>query len=394
MTQSMNRRPSAEYTRASLPVACALALTLGLAAAPRLQAAEEIPAVTGDSVQLAANAPERYTVVKGDTLWAISAKFLSDPWRWPDLWKVNPQIANPHLIYPGDVVALTYVEGQPQLTVSRGGETVATAGATAAAPSAPAAGERQVPANTVRLQPKIRTTPLDEAVSFLPLDAIRPFLSQSGIIDPDVAEKGPYIFGTVDGRVMAGAADRVYVRQLPDEITSRWTIVRMGKEYEDPDTGDTIGYQATYIGEGQIEKFGDPGILLISSSKLESLTGDKLVTDNLGLPTESFQPRLPKTKIDGKIIDVVGGVSQIGQFQVVVMNKGTQDGLQPSDVLLVMQTKGTIRDREAGLFTETVELPDARAGEVMVFRCYERISFGLLMRAEREIAVGDKVISP
>ena len=391
MTQSMNRRPSAEYTRASVPVACALALTMGLTMAPSLRAAEEIPAATGTNVQLAANAPERYVVVKGDTLWAISAKFLSDPWRWPDLWKVNPQIANPHLIYPGDEVALSYVEGQPQLTVRRNGETVA---ATGAGSTAPVAGERQVPANTVRLQPKIRTTPLDEAVSFLPLDAIRPFLSQSGIIDPDVAEKGPYIFGTVDGRVMAGTADRVYVRQLPDEFTSRFTIVRMGKEYEDPDTGDTIGYQATYIGEGQIEKFGDPGILLISSSKLESLTGDRLVTENLSLPTESFQPRQPKTKIDGKIIDVVGGVSQIGQFQVVVMNKGTQDGLQPSDVLLVMQTKGTMRDREGGLFSEKVDLPDARAGEVMVFRSYARISFGLLMRAEREITVGDKVISP
>ena len=390
MTQSMNSRPSADYTRASTPVACALALAMGLGLAPTLRAADELPAVTGTNVQLAANAPERYVVVKGDTLWAISAKFLSDPWRWPDLWKVNPQIANPHLLYPGDEVALSYVDGQPQLTVRRDGETVATAGAAAA----PVAGERQVPANTVRLQPKIRTTPLDEAVSFVPLAAIRPFLSQSGIIDPEVAEKGPYIFGTVDGRVMAGAADRVYVRQLPDDFTSRWTIVRMGEEYEDPDTGDTIGYQATYIGEGQIEKFGDPGILLISSSKLESLHGDRLVTDNLSLPTESFQPRQPKVKIDGKIIDVVGGVSQIGQYQVVVMNKGTKDGLQPSDVLLVMQTKGTIRDRDGGFFTEKVELPDARAGEVMVFRCYERVSFGLLMRAEREIAVGDKVISP
>ena len=130
MTQSMNRRPRAEYTRASVPVACALALAMGLAMAPSLQAAEEIPAATGTNVQLAANAPERYVVVKGDTLWAISAKFLSDPWRWPDLWKVNPQIANPHLIYPGDEVALSYVEGQPQLTVRRGGETIATTGAT------------------------------------------------------------------------------------------------------------------------------------------------------------------------------------------------------------------------------------------------------------------------
>jgi LysM repeat protein len=390
MTQSMISRPNTDYTRAVLPLAAALALAWGLAIARPAQAEEaQIPTATGTTVQMAANAPERYVVVKGDTLWAISAKFLSDPWRWPDLWKVNPQITNPHLIYPGDEIALSYVEGQPQLTVRRGGETVATSGPTGAP-----TGERQVPANTVRLQPKIRTTPLDEAVTFLPLDAIRPFLSQSGIIDPDVAEKGPYIFATVDGRVMAGASDRVYVRQLPDDVTAHFTIVRMGQEYEDPDTGDTIGYQATYIGEGQIEKFGDPGVLLITSSKLESLHGDKLVTDNLSLPTESFQPRQPKVKIDGKIIDVVGGVSQIGQYQVVVMNKGTKDGLQPSDVLLVMQTKGTIRDRDGGFFTEKVELPDARAGEVLVFRCYERISFGLLMRAEKEIAVGDKVISP
>jgi hypothetical protein len=387
MTQSMKVRSNTDYTRAVRPLAAVLVLAWGLAVTAAEPAAEQIQPATGTAVQLAANAPERYIVVKGDTLWDISARFLSDPWRWPDLWKVNPQIPNPHLIYPGDEIALSYVEGQPRLSVRRGGETVATSGPAAA-------GERQVPSNTVRLQPKIRTTPLDEAVSFVPLDAIRPFLSQSGIIDPDVAEKGPYIFGTVDGRVMAGAADRVYVRQLPDDFTSHFTIVRMGEEYEDPETGDTIGYQATYIGEGKVEKFGDPGVFIITSSKLESLSGDKLVTDNLALPTESFQPRMPKTKIDGRIIDVVGGVSQIGQYQVVVMNKGTKDGLQPSDVLLVMQTKGTIRDREGGFFTEKVELPDARAGEVMVFRCYERVSFGLLMRAEKEIAVGDKVISP
>jgi hypothetical protein len=388
MTQSMQVRPNNDYTRAVRPMAAVLVLAWGLAVAAAEPAADQIQPATGTAVQLAANAPELYIVVKGDTLWAISARFLSDPWRWPDLWKVNPQIPNPHLIYPGDQIALSYVEGQPRLSVRRDGETVATSG------PGPAAGERQVPANTVRLQPKIRTTPLDEAVSFVPLDAIRPFLSQSGIIDPDVAEKGPYIFGTVDGRVMAGATDRVYVRQLPDDVTSHFTVVRMGEEYEDPETGDTIGYQATYVGEGKIEKFGDPGVFIITSSKLESLSGDKLVTDNLSLPTESFQPRQPKAKIDGRIIDVVGGVSQIGQYQVVVMNKGTKDGLQPSDVLLVMQTKGTIRDREGGFFSEKVELPDARAGEVMVFRCYERISFGLLMRAEKEIAVGDKVISP
>jgi hypothetical protein len=393
MSQSMNPQAAADYTRASLPVACALACGLGLALAlaPKAQAAEEVQAATGTSVQLAENAPERYVVVKGDTLWAIAGKFLSDPWRWPDLWKVNPQIPNPHLIYPGDLVALTYVEGQPQLTVSRDGQTVAETPAPASA-AEPAA--RQVPAGTVRLQPKIRTTPLDEAVSFVPLDAIRPFLSQSGILDPDEVEKGPYIFGTVDGRVMAGAADRVYVRNLPDDQTTRFTIVRMGEEYEDPVTGDTIGYQATYIGEGQIERFGDPGVMLVSSTKLESVSGDRLTTDNLGLPTESFQPRIPRVKIDGLIIDVVGGVSQIGQYQVVVINKGTKDGLQPSDVLLVMQAKGTMRDREAGWFGESVDLPDARAGELMVFRTYERVSFGLLMRAEREIAVGDKVISP
>jgi hypothetical protein len=370
-----------EYTRHAL--AAALALACATASLPA-SAAETLTTASGTTVQLAEGAPERYVVVKGDTLWAISAKFLNDPWLWPDLWKVNPQIANPHLIYPGDEVSLTYVEGQPQLTVTRQGETVASTA-------------RVVPSGTVRLAPQIRTTPLDEAISFVPIDAIRPFLTQSGIVDPEVAEKGPYIFGTVDGRVMAGAADRVYVRRMPEDGPARYTVVRMSDDpYEDPDTGEDLGYAATYIGEGQVERFGDPGVVYLSSTRLEALKGDRLITQNLGLPTESFAPRIPKAKIDGRIIDVVGGVSQIGQYQVVVINKGTRDGLQPSDLLLVLQAQGKGRDTESGFlgFGQGIKLPDSRAGELMVFRTFERVSYGLLLRAESEIHVGDKIQNP
>jgi len=370
-----------DYTRHAL----AAALVLGLAGSGLpATAAETLTTAAGTEVQLADGAPQRYVVAKGDTLWAISAKFLNDPWLWPDLWKVNPQIANPHLIYPGDEVALTYVEGQPQLTVTRDGETVATTA-------------RTVPSGTVRLTPKIRTTPLDEAVSFVPIDAIRPFLTQSGIVDPEVAEKGPYIFGTVDGRVMAGTEDRVYVRRMPEDGPARYTVVRMAEDpYEDPDSGDELGYAATYIGEGQVERFGDPGIVYLSSTRLEALKGDRLITQNLGLPTESFAPRIPKTKIDGRIIDVVGGVSQIGQYQVVVINKGTRDGLQPSDLLLVLQKQEKGRDTKSGFLGlgQGITLPDVRAGEMMVVRSFERVSYGLLLRAESPIHVGDKVQNP
>jgi hypothetical protein len=356
------------------------------------------PAVSssrGTTVQLAEGAPENYVVKKGDTLWAISAMYLRDPWLWPELWKLNPQIQNPHLIFPGDQVSLTFVDGQAQLAVSRGGEVVATTGAApTATDGAPAAApERESAPGSVRVTPKIRTTPLEEAVEFLPIDVIRPFLTQTGILDPEVVEKGPYIFGSVDNRVLMGPTDRIYARRIP-EAETHFTIVRLGKPYEDPVTEENLGYAAMYIGEGQVELHGDPGIVRITSSKLEALKGDYLVTDNLGLPTESYQPRPPRVKVDGQIIDVVGGVSNIGSLQVVVINKGTADGIQPGDVLLVLQNQGERRDTQGGYFGEDVMLPDARTGELMVFRTYQRLSYALIMRAESEIRVGAKVRSP
>lgn len=346
----------------------------------------------GTTVKLAEGAPTNYVVKKGDTLWAISGMYLTDPWMWPELWKLNPQIQNPHLIYPGDQVSLTYEGGQAQLSVSRGGEVVATTGALpAGAPTANAA--REVGPGTIRVTPKIRTTPLDEAVEFVPIDAIRPFLTQTGIVDPETVNTAPYIFSSVDNRVMSGANDRVYVRNIPEGST-HFTVVRMGKPYKDPVTGDELGYAAQYIGEGQVEVQGNPGIVRLSSTKLEALPGDKLITDNLGLPTESFQPRPPRGKVDGQIIDVVGGVANIGALQVVVINKGTADGLQPGNVLLIMQNKGERRDTQAGWFGEQVTLPDSRTGELMVFRAFNRVSYALVMRAESEIHTGDQVRSP
>jgi hypothetical protein len=171
-------------------------------------------------------------------------------------------------------------------------------------------------------------------------------------------------------------------------------VVRLGKPYLDPLTDENLGYAGMYIGEGVVEVNGDPGVFRITSAKLEALKGDYLVTDNLGLPTESFQPRPPRVQVDGQIIDVVGGVANIGSLQVVVLNKGTQDGLQPGDVLLVLQNQGERRDTQGGWFGEDVVLPDSRTGEVMVFRTYQRLSYALVMRAESEIRVGDKIRSP
>lgn len=359
--------------------------------------AASIATTRGTTVQLAEGAPTNYVVKKGDTLWAISAMYLRDPWLWPELWKLNPQIQNPHLIFPGDQVSMTFEGGQAQLSVTRGGEVVATTGeapAPAAAPApADAAGERESAPGAIRVSPKIRTTPLEDAVTFLPIDVIRPFLTQTGILDPDIVEEGPYIFGSVDNRVLMGPNDRVYARRIPEQET-HFTIVRLGRPYEDPVTDQNLGYAAMYIGEGQVELHGDPGIVRITSSKIEALKGDYLVTDNLGLPTESFQPRPPRVKVDGQIIDVVGGVENIGTLQVVVLNKGTADGLQPGDVLLVLQNQGERRDAQGGLFGEDVVLPDARTGEVMVFRTYNRLSYALVMRAESEIRVGAKIRSP
>jgi hypothetical protein len=320
-------------------------------------------------VQLRPNHPDRYVVVKGDTLWDISARFLKDPWLWPDIWYANPQIKNPHLIYPGDVVTLVYVGGKPRIMIQRGHP-------------------------EVKLTPHGRIEPLAKAIPTIPLDAIRPFLSRSLVLSEDDLKTAPYVVAAAGEHIAVGADERIYVRKITAAQPSRFTVVRPGGAYKDPKTGEVLGYEALYLGDALLQRTGDPATLKLLHTEKEVIAGDRLVPASDEAFTANFFPKAPSKTINGDIIAVLGGVSQIGQNQVVVIDRGARDGLEVGDVLAVYQRGQVIPDVVSAKRNDTVQLPDERAGELMVFRTFDKVSYGLIMRATTAMHVLDLVRNP
>lgn len=321
-------------------------------------------AIAAEPVALNPAHPERYTVVKGDTLWDIAALFLRDPWYWPDVWYVNPQIENPHLIYPGDEIILTFRDGRPILTLGRN-----------------------------KLSPKVRAKPIDEAIPTIPVDAIAQFLTRPYVMEDDELKQAPYIVHYLDDHILGGAGISFYARSIMSNDTTRYTIVRPGKPYKDPDSQEILGYEATFIGDADLKRTGDPAKLYIDSSEMEAIIGDRLIKAETEEPLANFQPRAPEGDVEGRIISVLNGVSQIGQYNVVVLNKGNRDGLEPGHVLQILQGGDEVRDIVKGR-GETVTLPLEEAGILMVFRTFDKVSFALVMHASKPLHVLDWVRPP
>lgn len=343
-------------------------------------------------VQLRPDRPETYTVVKGDTLWDISSTFLRDPWMWPELWQSNPQIENPHLIYPGDILTIYFKDGRPMLRVDRQG--VVTEVPAAGPPPLPgeirAMHEGDYP--TVKLQPKVREMPLEEAIPTIPLDAIRSFLNRPRVVSEDELQGYPYVVAHDEERLLAGGGYNFYAKGIEEsDAVSEYVIVRAGDEYVDPDTGEVLGYEAIYVGEAQLRRFGDPAKLYITKSGREILRGDRLMPKGNERLHFQYMPRSPERQVRGKIISVHDGVARIGQYQVVVVNLGRQDDMQPGHVLAAMQSGDLVKDEVMG---GQVLLPDEKAGTIMIFRTFERVSYALVMRATRAIRLNDAVVNP
>ncbi|MGV8920305.1 MAG: LysM peptidoglycan-binding domain-containing protein [Pseudomonas sp.] len=321
-------------------------------------------------VQLKEGHPENYTVVKGDTLWDISGKFLSEPWKWKEIWRANPQIANPDLIYPGDRLTLIWVDGQPRLVVNRGESR-----------------------GTIKLSPTVRSTPMAEAIPSIPLGAINAFLLSNRIIDdPEDFNKAPYIVAGNAESVLSGVGDRVYARGKFDSAHSVYGIFRQGKTYTDPVSGKFLGINADDIGSGEvIAREGDISTLMLQRSNQEVRVADHLFASEERPVNSTFFPSTPQTTIDGLIIDVPRGVTQIGVMDVVTLNRGKRDGLAEGDVLAIYKTGEQVRDQVVG---DRIKIPDERAGLLMVFRTYENLSYGLVLHATRSLAVLDKVRNP
>lgn len=343
--------------------------------------AEPEPAPAPVPVQLKEDAPLKYVVKKGDTLWDISQRFLKDSWQWPELWYANPDVNNPHLIYPGDVLYLYWVGGQPRL--AKEGEP----------PPAETAGVMP-PAGIDDSGPRVREMPLEEAITGIPLDAIRGFLRGPRVVSRDELEDAPYVVGFEENRLAVGDDTIAYALDVEDPKITHYQIVRIGEEYRDPDDDDVIGYEARPVADTEVRAFGDPTTTIyLARSDMETRVGDVLLpTDKDALPAR-FHPKAPQRKVDGRIISVYNGLSQIGQYQIVAINRGTEAGLEPGHILAVYQLGRRVKDPKS-FFGSKVELPDINAGQVMVFKTTPRLSHALVLSVVRPIHILDRVETP
>ena len=337
--------------------------------------------VNAQVVALKSDHPDRHVVVKGDTLWGISAKFLKDPWQWPSIWKLNrDQIKNPHWIYPGDVIVLDMSSGTPQLRLLR---------------------------ETVTLQPGAVEEPLDKtAISTIQLSAIAPFLSQPLVIEKNQLAKSPRIIASQDDRVVLSPGTRIYINKIEEGDNLNWYVYRPGDDLVDPDTKKVLGVEAIYLGDAKITKYGEPASADITKAKEEIFTKDRLVPTGDDVVT-NFVPHAPESAISGRIIKIYGGVAEAGPQSIVSISRGTKDGIEVGHVLAVNRYGAVIKDPEyvkgkdakntksaSGLEPGMVKLPDERVGLLMVFRVFENVSYALVMQASQPINTLDAVTTP
>jgi len=319
-------------------------------------------------VELNPNHPQQYEVVRGDTLWDISGKFLRYPWHWPTIWQANSQIENPHLIYPGDLLTLVYRDGQPFLELSRG-------------------------PTLMKLSPEIREIVTEAAISTIPLDAIQAFLTRPEVLAEETLTSAPYIVASSEERLISGAGDNVYVRGDIAEGEKHFSVFEAGQVYTDSETQEVLGYEAIYKGDAWLVVDADVDTVTLHKTTQEVLVGDRLLPALDSDADMNFFPRTPDQDISGAIISVFGGVSQVGQYQVVVLDRGARNGLEKGHVLSVYQVGETILDSVTPDRKDTVKLPDEHAGEAMVFKVFEKVSYAIVMKATRAIHIADKVVS-
>lgn len=319
-------------------------------------------------LSLRENAPLRYIVKRGDTLWDIAKYYLRDPWQWPELWYGNSQVKNPHLIYPGETLTLVTVNGKTRLTR-----------------------EASLSANAERLSPRIREEALDQSIPAIPIEDIRNFLRGPRAVTLTEAQKAPYVIAFLDEHISAGANSDIYVKNLPAQPSFNYAVVQIGDPYRDPETRELLGYEAIPAGEAELRKAGQPATLRLTKSSREVLIADRLLPIEAESFDASFYPHPPKAPVDGRIISVFDGLSQISQYQIVALNRGSDQGLDPGTVLDIYQA-GTVVPDPYG--KRGVLLPDLYAGVLMVFKVTPKLSYALVVNATRAVHVLDKVKKP
>jgi hypothetical protein len=350
-----------------------------------------------EEIQINPDHPDQYTVVKGDSLWDISGKFLNHPWQWPKLWSNNSQIKNPHLIYPGDTIYFSIVNGNPQLNISR---TEQYAQSPANYPCI--LSEKDVKngrtefavSETGNLLPCIRESFIKQAIELIPSESIAQFLTSPKVVTKNELNRAPYVIDFSGEHLIAGEGDNLYVRSIAQPESMSYTIYRPGDAYVSPETGEILGYEAKYIADTALQEAGDPATLSVTNSNSEIRKGDRVMPKSEEEVTLNYFPRPPEKSITGSIISVLGGVSQIGLYNVVVLDKGTRDGILTGHELAIYRNGKSISDPYSPIKNDVVKLPDEIAGTLMVFRPFERVSYALVMKATLAIHILDKVKSP
>ena len=341
--------------RKIISLICLLLPALALAAQPDIRP------------ELRSDAPDRHVVVKGDTLWDISAKFFKDPWKWPYIWGMNKDtIKDPHWIYPGDIIILDRATGT--LRIGQAGEPTG---------------------NVVKLSPKVRESrSTHDAIPSIPASAIAPFLSQPLAIEEGALKGAPTLIGAREGRVILGVHDIGFAKGLSRDKGSQWQIYRPGKTFTDPDTGEVLGVEAIYLGNAEVTDFADVSTVAITSSVQEIGQGDRLVAPSPSA-VNTYLPRAPGGNISARVISVYGGVSQAGQNTVITLSKGKRDGLESGHVLALYR-KGENVKSEGDKYT----LPDERYGLAFVFRVFDKVSYALVMETRLPVQLLDYAKTP
>lgn len=379
--------PAAPENTASTPAAPATAANDNQTATEAaIAAADTQPQAAAAPVpQINPNAPLTYVVKHGDTLWGIATMYLRDPWDWPEVWYINPNISNPHLIYPGDKLALAYDgNGRPQI--------------------------RLVEASALRLEPRLRSTPITAAIPTIPYASIAAFLERPTVLTKKEVRAAAHIIAFRNDHVIAGSNHVIYIRGLGPVEHPRYSVVHIGEQLRDPDNGHVLGYLGIYTATALISQpVTNPVRAVLIDTARETLLGDRLISSDVQAPL-NLEPRAPATQVNGRVVWIVGdtGVSDLaGQYDIVVLNRGSDAGLEPGNVLEVDTAGEVVHDTYNGYggvlrhlgsmgtsLAPRVRLPNERAGTLLVFKTYPKLSFGLIVGASDTIKVGDVVHNP
>jgi len=371
------------WTRA-IAVSLAVAGTgLAMWAAVPTPAAAQQASGQSMSVPLAPDAPDTYVVKTGDTLWDIAGVFLKYPWYWPEIWYVNPQVQNPHLIYPGDVLRLVYVDGKPRITLG-------TAGA-------------------VRLSPEVRVTPLAQAIRTIPYDILMNFVQRPSLLTRKQVDKAPRVVGFRSRHILGSTANELYVKGLGSPpVGSEYTIVHVGTALRDPDDGDLLGYVGHYAATARTitttDRSDDEGLthLTVLDNGREIQQGDKVFPADAKFGDDLVLSAPKDRKLNGQVLAVVDGLAVAGKYQVLAINRGKRDGLAPGNVVAIFARGVEVRDRYSRgqdwtKFTATydkVTLPDERNGTLLLFTVHDRMSYGLVVESTQPMRIGDFIKHP